>query len=126
MNESEYAALQELENLTKDTPHIHPRSTQGRQWLKTYRHLKYIVEGNNVVTLAIDKIDLKVLPTCIGEFPFLHQLNLTYLGLTDLPDTISNLRELRMLMLNGNPLKNLPSVVGTFNRLNIYLPRVVR
>ena len=87
-----------------------------------------IVKEFHVVNLLI-KYDLSELPSNIGELSNLKELELVTPRLTGLPHSLTNLRNLRLIQIEGDPVKGaLPnsildqicSMLGGLTRLHVY------
>jgi Leucine-rich repeat (LRR) protein len=67
-------------------------------------------------------VPMKVLPSFIGKYTFLKELNLYSNALTDLPKELSNLKRLELLQLSNNDFQEIPSVIfGMTNLQELYL-----
>ncbi|CAL9222995.1 unnamed protein product, partial [Arabidopsis halleri] len=56
-----------------------------------------------------------------SNFPFLTQLNLINLKITNIPSSIGEVKSLEKLNLSGNDFKNLPKTVGKLSKLKYLL-----
>lgn len=73
--------------------------------------------GNRVVELEISSNGSGTLPPQLGNFAYLQNLQLFWLGFSTLPPEIGNLTNLRRLTLSGGNLPTLPSEIGNLTNL---------
>ena len=82
----------------------------------------YKDKNNHVIELWIPTISLTNLPDSIGNLKFLKTLNLNGCGLKYLPESIGNLKNLKILDLSGCNLTTLPeSFVNLQNLEKLYI-----
>jgi internalin A len=72
---------------------------------------------NQASELSLSGKDLTELPESIGNLTQLRTLDLSYNKLTELPEFIGNLTRLRTLSLGGNQLTELPGSIGNLTQL---------
>jgi Leucine-rich repeat (LRR) protein len=76
-----------------------------------------------VYKLDISSLDLSMFPEqIISYFPCIHELNLSYIPISRLTESISNLSQLQKLVLINNSLTTLPRSFGNLSQLtSLYL-----
>ena len=77
----------------------------------------FIIENKNIVRLDLDSLGLTSLPDSISNLTALESLHLNKNQLRSLPDGIGNLINLKMLILNENFLTSLPNTLGNLKNL---------
>jgi Leucine-rich repeat (LRR) protein len=76
-------------------------------------------EASRTIHLNLSELGLTELPPEIGNLAYLQDLLLSYNYLHELPPEMGNLTNLQRLYLNGNQLVSLPSEIGNLDNLQI-------
>ena len=115
----------EIPSLVRIWPSIHKQypsipmfdtETEMKEWLDSPLGLKTIEE---VRELNLSNMGLTELPDALGKFSSLSHLNLSRNALTSIPDSIGDLHLLDRLYLTGNALDTLPSTVANLRQLTV-------
>ena len=72
-----------------------------------------------VGALDLRKYYIKNLPSDIGKFKNLHNLNISGTRMESLPDELVNLENLQVLFASNNNIKELPKNLGDLSELKI-------
>ena len=99
-----YFVLTTKQNQTANQPSPTPTVDQTKNW-KTYRSLEEALrEPDEVYYLDLSNKNLAQVPSDILRFHSLKSLYLNFNKLTDLPEDITELKNLETIDLTGNPV----------------------
>lgn len=87
----------------------------GEKSLK--HHAGYVIENEQIVELSLFGFRLSNLPNEIGELTQLRKLNLSNNNLNSLTESFTNLKSLQIIDLSWNQFKILPEFIGELNSL---------
>ncbi len=76
-------------------------------------------QPHNFISLDISSMGLPELPSTVFALQSLRELNLDYNKLVDLPSTVSGLRHLQILTIRNNHISFLPDEIGDLSNLKI-------
>ena len=111
--EQEAKCLQDLEEIIGGPPTIIEESKTS----KSLGRFGVILEENHIESLQIFNVGLSELPESIGGLTELKSLRLNRNPLTTLPEQIGNLTHLESLELSYNYIKFLPENIGKLRKL---------
>ena len=78
---------------------------------------RVLIKNHHLIKLDLRSLKLGWVPDCIGDFPYLQELNLQNNLLVSLPDTIGRLAMLKYLDLESNLIASLPETIGNLRNL---------
>lgn len=99
-----------------------PSDRQREQQTKAFAEASSRIQGarwSGQMTLTLAELRLSELPESIGQLTQLRELSLPYNELTTLPDSIGQMSWLRRLYLHDNKLTALPDSIGQLSQLEL-------
>ncbi len=111
----EISAIEDLENAIRGVISLEETLKRKEVGLR--------IENNHVVELVCNGCNLSSLPESFSELGSLERLSLWHNQFTIFPEIITQLPNLRFLMLGWNPLRTLPGSISKMNNLrelNLY------
>ena len=87
------------------------------EWTGTFQNTGFFVENGHITRLSLRRLNLTELPNSIGNLKELRILFLTSNHLINLPESFKNLSNLKNLQLGGNKFQALPDWFGNFKNL---------
>lgn len=75
------------------------------------------IKNRHLIRLDLRSLKLGWIPECIGDFPYLEELNLQNNLLVSLPKTIGKLKNLKQLWAPSNKFESLPDTIGDLKSL---------
>lgn len=114
---SHVLALEELDALLDRADEVTDLDLSARK-LRCFPEQLLAFPRLRTLSLA-DNDDLGAVDARIGELTALEELDLSGLGLTELPESIGSLNNLRVLNISGNEFTALPESLGDLGRLEV-------
>ncbi len=108
----EYEFLKEMEGYIREIIPFYEETEEGGP-PDSY----FMLEKNHIISLNIEKMDLKFLPDSIANLTFLRFLWLGYNSLKTLPETIGKIKSLHYIVINNNQIEYLPESIGQLSSL---------
>lgn len=94
-----------------------PELTEWKKYSFLISPVGFFAENGHITKLTLSRLNLTELPNSIGDLKELRLLNLSSNRLKNLPESFQNLNNLEILHLNGNSFRVLPKFFG--NLINL-------